>query len=246
MSFTIIIPARYGSVRLPGKPLLDIHGKPLIQHVYEVATTTLANLVVIATDDLRIKNVAQEFGAEVILTSKNHMSGTDRIAEAASILGLSDDEIIVNVQGDEYGLSAATINQVATLLAHNRDKDIATISESLSDVEQLNDQNLVKVVVDINNTALYFSRSPIPWSSKVAVGHSMQRHVGLYAYTAKSLQAFTRLSSCTLEQSESLEQLRALYHGWKIHVEAAIAAVGIGVDVPADLEKIDNLSLAGN
>ena len=234
MDFTVIIPARYASSRLAGKPLLDINGKPLLRYAYETAQASRAVQIVIVTDDTRIETAAHAFGAEVLVSTGVHTSGTDRVAEAAEELGLLNREhIIVNLQGDEYGLDPGLVNQVAIALHRNPSKQMATLSESMTDKQELHDENIVKVVSDFDCNALYFSRAPIPWN-KVEIA---QRHIGLYAYTGSSLQAFTELSACELEQAESLEQLRALYHGWKIHVEVATASVGFGVDTPADLER---------
>ena len=194
--------------------------------------------MIIATDDKRIQAAAGKFGAHAVLTSTRHRSGTDRIAEAANACGLKDDEIIVNVQGDEYGLPARLINQVATALHNNSGKAIATLSEPLVDETRIIDSNVVKVVVDHDNNALYFSRSIIPWMKHAVDGRIYRRHVGLYAYTARTLQAFTQLAASALEKSESLEQLRALHHGWKIHVEMATANTGIDINTQADLDRI--------
>lgn len=194
--------------------------------------------MIIATDDKRIQAAAGKFGAHAVLTSTRHRSGTDRIAEAANACGLKDDEIIVNVQGDEYGLPARLINQVATALHNNSGKAIATLSEPLVDETRIIDSNVVKVVVDHDNNALYFSRSIIPWMKHAGDGRIYRRHVGLYAYTARTLQAFTQLAASALEKSESLEQLRALHHGWKIHVEMATANTGIDINTQADLDRI--------
>ncbi len=239
MSFTVIIPARYASSRLPGKPLIEINGKPLIQHVFESARGSSARAIIIATDDRRIQEAADKFGAHVVLTSAQHLSGTDRIAEAAQSCDLNEDEIIVNVQGDEYGLPPALIDQTASALQNNPGKAIATLCEALTDKARITDSNVVKVVTDNNNNALYFSRSAIPWTA--GAGHTgiYRRHIGLYACTVRNLQAFTRLETGPLEKNESLEQLRALYHGWKIHVEEAAEDTGIDINTPADLERIN-------
>jgi len=240
--FSIIIPARYASTRLPGKPLLDIKGKPLIQHVYEIAAATKAASITVATDDERIADCAQSFGASVVMTSSQHESGTDRIAEAATLIGMDENEIIVNLQGDEYGLPAALINQVATALYNNPNKQIATLCEAINSEEDYHDPNCVKVAFDKESTAIYFSRSPIPMNRMGGLPEEVYRHIGLYAYRAAYLQEFTRLPVCRLEQSEALEQLRALYNGGKIHVDIAIAKTGVGIDSTDDLA----LARAGN
>jgi 3-deoxy-manno-octulosonate cytidylyltransferase (CMP-KDO synthetase) len=235
-SFRIIIPARYASTRLPGKPLLDIKGKPLLQHVYETATQTEAKTIAIATDDDRIANCAKSFGASVVMTSNEHDSGTDRIAEAAKLLGFDDDELIVNLQGDEYGLPVTLINQVASNLCNNPDNQMATLCERINSLDEFIDQNIVKVLFDKNNTAIYFSRSPIPLNRSGGLPEQAYRHIGLYAYRAGYLQEFTQLAPCAIEQAEALEQLRALYNGGTIHVDIAVDKTGIGVDSADDLE----------
>ncbi len=234
--FSIIIPARYASTRLPGKPLLEIKGKPLLQHVFEIASQTHAKSITVATDDERIKACAESFGAAVIMTSNKHDSGTDRIAEAAQQLQMDDDEIIVNLQGDEYGLPATLIEQVATCLYENPEKQVATLCEAITNMDDYLDPNNVKVVFDKMNTALFFSRSPIPMNRSGGLPESRYRHIGLYAYRAGYLQEFTQLPVCALEQAEALEQLRVLYNGGKIHIETAADKTGIGIDSEKDLE----------
>lgn len=234
--FSIVIPARYASSRLPGKPLLDIKGKPLIQHVFETASNTQAKNIVIATDNDEIAKCAESFGASVVMTSATHQSGTDRIAEVVKKLGIGDDEIIVNLQGDEYGLPVSLVEQVASALFNNPDKQLATLCEALTSIDDYTNPNIVKVVFDKNNTALYFSRSPIPAERAGGVPEEVYRHIGLYAYRAGYLQEFTQLSPCALEKSEALEQLRVLYNGGKIHVEIAVDETGSGVDTVEDLE----------
>ena len=241
-NFHIIIPARYASTRLPGKPLLEINGKPLIQHVYESACLCGADKVYIATDDKRIQEVAESFGADVIMTAAEHLSGTDRLAEAASILGLNDDEIIVNLQGDEIGVPASLIHQLAKGLYDHPDHSIATLCERIDNNADINDPNVVKVVFDQNNTALYFSRGAIPYlrqsqTEEHAKPQNYFKHLGLYAYRVGYLKKFTATPVCELERSESLEQLRALYTGEKIYIEEACAAAGIGIDTEEDLNK---------
>jgi 3-deoxy-manno-octulosonate cytidylyltransferase (CMP-KDO synthetase) len=240
--FSIIIPARYASTRLPGKPLLEIKGKPLIQHVYETASNTQAKNITIATDDERIASVAESIGASVILTSTEHQSGTDRIAEAVKQLGIDDSEIIVNLQGDEYGLPVSLINQVASNLFNNPDNQVATLCEVITTMDEYTDPNIVKVTFDNKNSAIYFSRSPIPADRSGGLPAEVYRHIGLYAYQAGYLQEFTQLPPCALEKAEALEQLRVLYNGGKIHVEIAVDETGIGVDTAEDLElaRADN------
>ena len=248
MSFKIIIPARYASSRLPGKPLLDIAGKPMIQHVYERAIESEATEVIIATDDDRIEQSAKSFGARVCMTNRDHPSGTDRLAEVASIFQFNDDHIIVNLQGDEPCLPSELINQVAADLAQNCNADIATLYSRITQLEQVFDPNIVKVILDIDGYALYFSRAPIPWirdhfSKKSIPDMTLPhyRHIGLYAYRTSFLTHYAELSSSLIEQAESLEQLRALFHGKKIHLSEAKINSGHGVDTMADLLLVRSL-----
>ena len=235
LAFTVIIPARYGATRLPGKPLLDIKGKPLIRHVYESAKGSRARAIYIATDDPRIAAVVRGFGGEAVLTSTAHQSGADRLAEAAAKIGIADDEIIVNLQGDEFGLPPVLLNQVAEDLFRHPARQMATLCERIERDMDYHDPNIVKVVFDAEHTALYFSRAAIPAARPGKRPRHCHRHIGLYAYRAAYLQAFTRFGPCPLEQDEALEQLRALYHGGRIHVSEARARTGIGIDSPADL-----------
>lgn len=248
MSFKIIIPARYASTRLPGKPLLDIAGKPMIQHVYDRARESLASEVIIATDDTRIAQAAKAFGADVCMTSADHISGTDRLAEVAAQRAFVDSDIIINVQGDEPCLPASLINQVAEDLIQHPLADIATLFAKITDEKQVFDSNVVKVVLDDLGYALYFSRAPIPWmrdhfDKNVALPSDLPhyRHIGLYGYRASFLKHYTKLNPCVLEQQESLEQLRALFHGKKIHLTAAQIDPGHGVDTEQDLMLVRQL-----
>lgn len=234
--FTIIIPARYASSRLPGKSLLEIKGKTLIQHVFETAASTQANKIIIATDDTKIADVAESFGADVVMTSTEHQSGTDRIAEVVTKLDIENDEIVVNLQGDEYGLPATLVEQVAVNLFNNPDKQLATLCEAITSMEDYTNPNIVKVVFDNNNSALYFSRSPIPADRSGVLPDNAYRHIGLYAYRAGYLQEFTQLPACDLEKKEALEQLRVLHNGGKIHVDIALDNAGTGIDTIEDLE----------
>lgn len=245
MAFTIIIPARYASSRLPGKPLLDIAGKPMIQHVYERACESIADQVIIATDDARIEQVAKSFGADVCMTSEHHRSGTDRLAEVVLARQLADDDIIINVQGDEPCLPAELINQVARDLEQYPDADMASLFSQIQQEKQVFDPNVVKVVMDGSGYALYFSRAPIPWmrdhfntESTLPPELPHYRHIGLYGYRASFLKHYAELSPCVLETEESLEQLRALYHGKKIHMSEALIAAGHGVDTEEDLIEV--------
>ena len=235
--YKVIIPSRYASTRLPGKPLLDIAGKPLLQHVYETARSSRAEKVIIATDDDRIQAVARSFGAEVIMTSRDHKSGTDRLAEVINRLEEPDDSIIVNLQGDEFGMPPELVDQVACALHANTGRSMASLCEPIKVREDYENSNVVKVVMDATNAALYFSRSPVPWSKQGWFPGCAHRHIGLYAYRCGFLRKFSATPVCALEQSESLEQLRALFQGEKIHIEIARSQTGIGIDTPEDLEK---------
>jgi 3-deoxy-manno-octulosonate cytidylyltransferase (CMP-KDO synthetase) len=251
MSFSVVIPARYASSRFPGKPLADLAGKPMLQHVYERACESEAVRVIIATDDERIAHVAQNFGAEVCMTSDDHPSGTDRLQEVVHKLGFYADDIVVNVQGDEPLIPPRIINQVAHNLMALPMAGIATLSEPIETVDTLVNPNVVKVVTDHQGMALYFSRAPIPWPrdsfmsevgrSTMPEGFSWQRHIGLYAYRVKLLNDFVRWPPAPLEQTECLEQLRALWNGVGIHVDAADETPPAGVDTPEDLERIRQL-----
>jgi 3-deoxy-manno-octulosonate cytidylyltransferase (CMP-KDO synthetase) len=245
MSFTIVIPARYASTRLPGKPLLDINGKPMIQHVYQRALESDADQVIIATDDERIRDAAQAFGADVCMTRADHVSGTDRLAEVVLARDLADDALIINVQGDEPCLPAALINQVAKDLQDHQDAAIATLYSAITQEKHVFDANAVKVVMDAAGYALYFSRAPIPWmrdhfdqSSSLPPELPHYRHIGLYGYRAEFLKHYNSLAPCILEKEESLEQLRALYYGHRIHLTEATINPGHGVDTEADLAEV--------
>lgn len=248
MSFKIVIPARYASSRLPGKPLLDIAGKPMIQHVYHRAKESKASHVIIATDDARIEQIATAFGADVCMTRVEHISGTDRLAEVAAKRAFADDDIIINVQGDEPCLPASLINQVADDLVQHPDADMATLFSQIDHEKHIFDPNAVKVIMDKLGYALYFSRAPIPWmrdhfdqQSTLPPELPHYRHIGLYGYRASFLKHYAELESCVLEREESLEQLRALYHGKKIHLTRANINPGHGVDTQNDLDEVRKL-----
>nr|WP_320134973.1 3-deoxy-manno-octulosonate cytidylyltransferase [uncultured Amphritea sp.] len=251
MAFSVVIPARFGSSRFPGKPLADIAGKPMIQHVYERAIQSEAQRVIIATDDQRIADVAQGFGAEVCMTSAEHLSGTDRLQEVVHSLGFYADDIVVNVQGDEPLIPPRIINQVAHNLSAVSDASIATLCEPINDIDALLNPNVVKVVADQNGRALYFSRAPIPWPRDafnsesgrcvMPVGVDFQRHIGIYAYRVKLLNDFVLWPAAPLEETECLEQLRAMWNGAIIHVDVADELPPAGVDTPEDLERIRHL-----
>lgn len=250
MSFYVVIPARYASTRLPAKPLKEIAGKPMIQHVYERACESEALKVIIATDDARIEAVAKNFGAHVCMTSAAHNSGTDRLQEVAVQLGLGADDIIVNVQGDEPLIPPAVINQVAKNLADNRYASVATLSEPIHTLDDFRNPNIVKAVADQQGRALYFSRAPIPWPRdyfaqgdvrSLPEAFPAQRHIGIYAYRIALLNRFITWPQAMLEKIESLEQLRVLANGEAIHIAEACAQVPGGVDTEADLLRVKTL-----
>lgn len=247
--FSVIIPARYGSTRLPAKPLKTIAGRPMIQWVYEAASKSAAHNVWIATDDQRVADAAAAFGAPVCMTRADHESGTDRLQEVASQLGLADDAIVVNVQGDEPLLPPEVIDQVARNLAESPWASVATLSEPLHNVTDCFNPNIVKVVSDIHQQALYFSRAPVPWgrdsyssaTPQLPAAELAQRHIGLYAYRVALLHKFVTWPMAALEAFEKLEQLRVLANGHKIHVAPACVPVPGGVDTAEDLERVKRL-----
>ena len=251
MSFTVIIPARYASSRLPRKPLADIAGKPMIQHVWEKTQQAGANRVIIATDHEEIEQVAKTFGAEVCMTSTEHNSGTERLAEVIEKMAIADDEIIVNVQGDEPLIPPVIIQQVAQNLAENQ-VNMATLAVKLETKEELFNPNCVKVVTDQKGMALYFSRAAIPFArdyfadcnDAFFASQPYLRHIGIYAYRAKFVNQYIRWQPTVLEKLESLEQLRALWYGEKIHVELAKEAPQVGVDTLEDLERVREILTA--
>lgn len=251
-AYTVIIPARYASSRLPGKPLKLIAGKPMLQHVYEAAGISGAEQVIVATDDERIEQAARQFAADVCMTSPEHPSGTDRLAEVVAMRDLADDTIIVNVQGDEPLMPPELVRQVATGLATQSVARIATLATPLLAAGEYFDPNVVKVVTDRNGYALYFSRAPIPWdrdlllenARALPVGIQPMRHIGIYAYRVSYLRNYAEMQACPLEQAEQLEQLRALWYGEKILVTTALARPGPGVDTAEDLKIAEELMLA--
>lgn len=246
MRFKVIIPARFGSTRLEGKPLLDIAGKPMVQHVYERGCDSGAERVVVATDDQRIADAITAFGGEVCMTSDQHRSGTERLSEVISKLQIEDDEIIVNLQGDEPLMPASVIHQVANDLALHDEAGMSTVCERIEEAAQLFNPNAVKVVRDQVGYAMYFSRATIPWNQDefAQAGELMPtqgeyyRHIGLYAYRAGFINRYLQWPVCPLEQIESLEQLRVLWNGEKIFVSEAVEATGAGVDTVEDLERV--------
>jgi len=242
-SFKVVIPARYASTRFPGKALAMLSGRPLIQHVYERARLSSAEVVVIATDDQRIADAARVFGANVEFTQSGHESGSDRIAEVVDKAGWGERQIVVNVQGDAPLISPASIDQVAGILAGNASAAMATLCTPIRSINEYGDVNVVKVVMDRSGRALYFSRAGIP-----AVAHGGRiddvlpgvfRHVGLYAYRVSALRALTRERPCYLETSERLEQLRALWLGLEIRISVAEEELGPDVDTSEDLDAAE-------
>lgn len=252
--FSVIIPARFASVRFPGKPLHLMAGKPMIAHVIAKAQRAGAQRVVVATDDARIAEAARtgtNAGVQVVMTSEQHPSGTDRVMEAATALGLGDDEIVVNVQGDEPLIPPATIRQAADLVAGGA-ADVASLWEPIRTREELLNPNAVKVVLGEEGLALYFSRSPIPFlrdladwqdrSLELALESGVfKRHVGIYGYRVSALGRFVALPPGQLEQQEKLEQLRLLAHGIPLVLAAAVERIPAGVDTPADAERVTAL-----
>lgn len=248
MSKTVlVIPSRYASTRLPGKPLRLIAGKPMIQHVFERAQEAASTLnfdeIIIATDDERIQETCESFGATVCMTSSKHETGSDRLAEVVKIQGWTDDTIVVNLQGDEPLTPVSILKQVAENLANNPDASIATLATPLNSNDEYNDLNVVKVVTDQNGMALYFSRASIPFQrdNEVEVADFALRHIGIYAYRAGYLKKFAEMDACEIEKLEKLEQLRAMWHGAKIHVEIAKELPGHGVDTEADLLVVEGI-----
>lgn len=244
MSFVVIIPARYASTRLPGKPLVDINGKPMVVHVLERARESGAERIIVATDNEEVKVAVQAMGGEVCMTRADHQSGTERLAEVVEKCGFSDETVIVNVQGDEPMIPPAIIRQVADNLAARRDVGMATLAVPIESAEEAFNPNAVKVVMDAQGYALYFSRATIPWdrdrfaASRETIGDSFLRHIGIYGYRAGFIRRYVSWQTSPLEQIEMLEQLRVLWYGEKIHVDVASVVPGTGVDTPEDLERV--------
>ncbi|ANQ66949.1 3-deoxy-manno-octulosonate cytidylyltransferase [Candidatus Pseudothioglobus singularis] len=239
MGFSVIIPARYASSRLPAKMLKEINGKSLIEHTYSNAIKSDASRVIIATDDERIKTVAEGFGAEVCMTNDSHTSGTSRIAEAVSFLNFQNDDVIVNLQGDEPMMSPSAINQVASNLVSSG-MSVATLCETIDTEDAYFDENCVKVVYNSRGRAMYFSRSPVP---AFRDGQNINldlcfRHIGLYAYRVNFLKDYRNMPISRLETAEKLEQLTFLMEGFDIHVDVSFASTGYGVDTESDLIKV--------
>jgi 3-deoxy-manno-octulosonate cytidylyltransferase (CMP-KDO synthetase) len=248
MSFTVIIPARLASTRLPGKPLADIHGAPMVVRVAQRALRSGAAKVVVAADSATTVQACEAHGIEALLTDAAHPTGSDRLAQACRLLNLTDDAIVVNVQGDEPLIDPSLISACARNLAEQPDCVMSTAAHELHEADEFGNPNVVKVVCDARGRALYFSRAPIPWA-RDAYAQGIQalaspapwRHIGLYAYRAGFLQQYTQLSPSPLEQIESLEQLRVLWHGYRIGVHLSAHRPGPGVDTPQDLERVREL-----
>ena len=253
VSFTILIPARFASTRLPGKPLADIAGKPMIVRVAERALQSGAARVVVATDDERVRAAVTAHGLDVCMTRPDHPTGTDRLAEAAQTLGLADDAIVVNVQGDEPLLDPMLMRRMAELLAARPEAAIATACHPLDAPDEAFNPNVVKVVLDATGAALYFSRAPIPWARDafaasrdvLPAGLPIHRHYGLYAYRTSFLRIFPGLPVAPIERFEALEQLRALWHGYRIVVEVTHGTPAPGIDTPDDLARVRELFADG-
>ena len=241
--FLVVIPARLGSTRLPRKPLADIGGKPMVVRVAEQAKKSLAQSVVVATDSTEIQAACDQHRIECLLTSPNHPTGTDRLAEVAQLLKLPSNALVVNVQGDEPLIPPELINEVANTLADHHECAISTVAVPIQDDAEIQNPNVVKVVLNRSGEALYFSRASIPFirDAENTKNISYLRHLGIYAYRADFLQAYTRLESAPPEQAEALEQLRALWNGYRIAVHVAQEAPPAGVDTPEDLERVRSL-----
>lgn len=248
-SFTVLIPARLASTRLPDKPLADIAGLPMVVRVARQAQRSAAHRCVVAADDVRIVQACEAHGVNAILTRSNHISGSDRLAEACDLLDLSDDEVVVNVQGDEPLIEPDLIDAVADELQARADCVMSTAAHAIDDLSDFLDPNVVKVVLDKLRTALYFSRAPIPlWRDGMMRDEALRlpapaplRHVGVYGYRVGFLRRFPALEPAPLELTESLEQLRVLWHGERIAVHVSTIAPGGGVDTPQDLERVRRL-----
>jgi 3-deoxy-manno-octulosonate cytidylyltransferase (CMP-KDO synthetase) len=246
--FRVVIPARYASSRLPGKPLADIGGRPMVLRVLERALQAGAASVVVATDDVRVQQAVADAGYQALMTSPAHQSGTERLVEVAETLGWPDDTLVVNVQGDEPLIDPQLIREAARQLVLHGDAVMATLAHPIHDHADFVNPNVVKVVADEAGYALYFSRAPIPWprdafATQQAMPHELGalRHIGLYAYRAGFLRTYASLSSSPLERFEMLEQLRVLWHGHRISLGISPIAPAPGVDTPEDLERVRRL-----
>lgn len=237
MSFTVVIPARYGSTRLPSKALADINGKPLVSHVVNQANQSKAQRVIVATDDQRIAEALKDQRCEVCMTAESHQSGSDRLQEVVTKLDIDDDEVIVNVQGDEPMIPPQLIDQVANCLQQSSTAVMSTAAHPIDDLSQVENPNVVKVVFNHQQQALYFSRSAIPFN-RDGIACDYWRHIGIYAYRSHFLKKYSELKPSQIERAESLEQLRVLDNGYQILVHGVNYDVGIGVDTPEDLELV--------
>jgi 3-deoxy-manno-octulosonate cytidylyltransferase (CMP-KDO synthetase) len=244
IAYHVVIPARFGSERLPGKPLLDLAGRPVLQHVWQRACKSAARSVVVATDDKRIADAATAFGAQVVMTSATHQNGSDRIAECAAKLAWPDDQMVVNLQGDEPFMPPACLNQVAFLLDQHTECEVASLYWPITDAAEVLNPNVVKVVMDTQDRALYFSRAPIPFArgyrsaeEAIAAGVEWKRHLGLYAYRLSALRRFTACAATPLEKSERLEQLRIMEWGGRIAMARACKVIPAGIDTADDLQR---------
>jgi len=246
MDYVVIIPARMASSRLPDKPLADIAGLPMVVRVAQRAAQSTARRVVVAADDARVVQTCQAHGIEALLTRQDHVSGSDRLAEACEKLGLPEDALVVNVQGDEPLIPPVLIDEVARVLAERPEASMGTAAHAIHDLAEFTNPNVVKVVMDARQMALYFSRAPIPWwrdgqhqdGFKALPSPAPLRHIGIYSYRVGFLRQFPQLPPAPIETLESLEQLRALWHGHRIAVHVTNAAPGPGVDTPSDLERV--------
>ncbi len=244
-AYTVIVPARLASTRLPHKPLADIHGLPMVVRVAQRAALSNASQVVVAADSIEIVQACQSHGVHAILTQVDHPSGSDRLAEASALLGLSPNDVVVNVQGDEPLINPELINQVAELLVQRPSASMSTAAHEIHELAEFTNPNVVKVVIDQSQLALYFSRAPIPWwrdgfakGIQTLPQPAPLRHIGIYAYRVGFLQSFPTLQAAPIETGEALEQLRALWHGHKIAVHITPDVPGPGVDTPEDLERV--------
>jgi 3-deoxy-manno-octulosonate cytidylyltransferase (CMP-KDO synthetase) len=245
MGFCVVIPARLASTRLPGKPLADIGGKPMVVRVAERAAASAAERVVVAADDASIVQACVAHGVQAVLTRTDHATGSDRLAEACELLRLADNDIVVNVQGDEPLIEPALVDAVAALLEAHPEASISTAAHAIGQAAEFHDPNVVKVVLDAQGLALYFSRAPIPWWRDGAAAPAGTRppaaplrHIGIYGYRARFLRVFPHLPPAPIERTEALEQLRAMWHGHRIAVHVTDAAPGPGVDTPQDLARV--------
>ncbi len=243
--YTVIVPARLASTRLPNKPLADIHGLPMVVRVAQRAALSNASQVVVAADSIEVVQACQAHGVRAMLTQGGHPSGSDRLAEASALLGLKPHDVVVNVQGDEPLINPVLINQVAELLVQRPSASMSTAAHEIHELAEFTNPNVVKVVIDQSQLALYFSRAPIPWwrdgfakGIETLPQPAPLRHIGIYAYRVGFLQSFPTLQAAPIETGEALEQLRALWHGHKIAVHITPDVPGPGVDTPEDLERV--------